>query len=214
MTSPVVITRIQNRRGTQDQFDALYPPGYAGIGGCDINIWTRILLPGELAECTDTRRVFIGNLNGEYFELGAIDSIPPLILNLPPESTFTGIPQLTYVAQPFFKLIYSIVDITGADAFSPGENFTKSGEMQIVSVQNSPLPPPPDTSLPMPIVLPIPQHATLSDNGTEISTYGAGIDINFNAEYSEIDNTVSISYMHNFPSSLTFSTRSIIWSSF
>jgi hypothetical protein len=33
MASPVVVSRIQNRRGTQAQFNALYPPGYNGIGG-------------------------------------------------------------------------------------------------------------------------------------------------------------------------------------
>jgi len=33
MTTPVVISRIQNRRGTKSQLDALYPLGYTGISG-------------------------------------------------------------------------------------------------------------------------------------------------------------------------------------
>jgi hypothetical protein len=33
MSAPVVVSRIQNRRGTQTQFNALYPPGYSGVGG-------------------------------------------------------------------------------------------------------------------------------------------------------------------------------------
>lgn len=67
--TPVVVSRIQNRRGTQADFDNLYPPGYTGTGGA---IGPDILQPGELALCTDTRRVFIGNINGEYIELATL----------------------------------------------------------------------------------------------------------------------------------------------
>ena len=76
MASPVVVSRIQNRRGTQVQFDALYPVGYTGIGGYgslpgfNVTNFPDVLLPGELAFCTDTRRLFIGNINGEYTEVG------------------------------------------------------------------------------------------------------------------------------------------------
>src|SRR5271165_5499288 len=33
MAEPVVVSRIQNRRGLQADFNALYPPGYQGTGG-------------------------------------------------------------------------------------------------------------------------------------------------------------------------------------
>jgi len=72
MASPVTVSRIQNRRGTQAQFNALYPPGYTGTGPVNINLYPNILMPGELALCTDTRRVFLGNLSGEYIELATI----------------------------------------------------------------------------------------------------------------------------------------------
>jgi len=80
MTSPVVSSRIQNRRGTQDQFNGvsgIYPDGYDGVGGYgsqpgfDITNYPNVLQPGEIALCTDTRRTFVGNLNGSYVELAA-----------------------------------------------------------------------------------------------------------------------------------------------
>jgi hypothetical protein len=78
MASPVTVTRIQNRRGTQDQFDDLYPPGYDGTGGFgsvvgfNITNYPGVLLSGEIALCTDSRRVFLGNINGEYLELAVV----------------------------------------------------------------------------------------------------------------------------------------------
>ena len=62
--TPVVVSRIQNRRGTQAQFDALYPEGQPGFG-------PDILQPGEIALITDPPgKVYIGSLNGTYFEIG------------------------------------------------------------------------------------------------------------------------------------------------
>lgn len=77
MASPVVITRIQHRRGLQSQFDGLYPPGYDGIGGFysrpgyNIDAYPDVLVSGELALCTDTCRVFLGNIDGKYTEIAA-----------------------------------------------------------------------------------------------------------------------------------------------
>lgn len=74
---PVTVTRIQNRRGTYSQFLALYPTGYTGVGGYGSMIgytsatYPNVLQPGELALCTDNRKMFMGNLNGEYIEVGA-----------------------------------------------------------------------------------------------------------------------------------------------
>ena len=164
MSTPVVVSRIQNRRGTQSQFNGsyvppgpgpIYPTGYNGIGGFGSvsgpliattstsgtgsvatvsfaaatylenspigssvtitgvtpvgynGIWTvtassgtsvsfasattgvqtvagtitrpynsinypSVLLAGELALCTDSGRVFMGNINGEYLEISVI----------------------------------------------------------------------------------------------------------------------------------------------
>lgn len=78
MAAPVVVSRIQSRRGTQAQFDALYPLGYSGIGGYgslpgfNSTNYPNVLMPGELALCTDTRRVFLGNLNAEYLEFALL----------------------------------------------------------------------------------------------------------------------------------------------
>ena len=104
MAAPVVVSRIQNRRGTQAQFDSLYPPGYTGIGGVSIITWPNILLPGELALATDTRNIYLGNLNGEYVKIstGAGENIAllPLVVSLPPAAIFTVIPELTFLATP------------------------------------------------------------------------------------------------------------------
>lgn len=79
MTTPVVVTRIQNRRGTQDQFDALYPLYYTGTGGFgsipgfNMSTYPNVLSPGEVALCIDTRKTFLGNINGTYVELASTD---------------------------------------------------------------------------------------------------------------------------------------------
>ncbi len=169
MATPVTVTRIQNRRGTQAQFETLYPQGYQGTGGFGDPVWSTqpvlissvvatgttitvsiisaylmppyntllvpgsaivvsgvtpsiyndtytissidtvtspgftlincasiltgsadpdtgsfylpfvienyqgVLLPGEIALCTDSRRMFIGNLNGEYIDVSVSD---------------------------------------------------------------------------------------------------------------------------------------------
>src|SRR5690606_14937459 len=139
-------SRIQNRRGTQTQFDALYPPGYDGVGGVDINLWPNILLPGELALCTDTRRTFIGNLNGEYIELDTFvgDGIvlEPVVVVLPPAATFTVIPELTYAVTPFFTLLYDVTNNLSPDWNTVGSTFSRNVEMKITAVSAfPPLPP-------------------------------------------------------------------------
>lgn len=201
MVSPVVVSRIQNRRGTQVQFDALYPPGYNGVGGADINIWTNILLPGEVALCTDTRRVFIGNLNGEYIEidttLGGGIALLPLVISLPPIGVFTAIPELEYDPSPFFTLLYDVTDSPSLDWNVVGSNFSKNGELKITAVA--------DWSPPTPA-------ATLTDTGTEM--YGPGYtteSISFEAGYNLASDKIQIRYTHNFPTNLTFSTTSLRW---
>ena len=148
MTSQVVVSRIQNRRGTQAQFNAMYPPGYTGVGGAT---GSKILQPGEIALCTDTRRIFIGNLNGEYTEIGVgagggsdIDVynqllLAPLTINLPPSGTFIPVPGLSFTPTPFLSLLYSIVDVPGASPNDAGVAFAKNGEMKITALSSGPV---------------------------------------------------------------------------
>lgn len=201
MASPVVVSRIQNRRGQQSQFDLLYPPGYTGVGGYGSlpgftsTNFPDVLLPGEIAFCTDSRRTFIGNTNGEYVELSPAAPPPPplgpltllpLILQLPPVGVFTTIPALTYTATPFFTLLYDLTDNLSPDWNSVGTNFSRNGTLQLTIVGTTP---------------------TLTDSGTEINlTLNT---ISFQAVYSA--GNINIQYMHNFAGNLTLSSTSIIW---
>lgn len=191
--TPVVVSRIQNRRGTQAQFDNLYPT-YPGTG-------PNILQPGELALCTDTRRIFIGNLNGEYVELaaGSVGPIEPMYqpvqVVLPPSpSTFTLISELEFSATPFLTISYSLTDAVGivpgvpAPPTAVGLNISKNGDLKITAND---------------------YKALLVDTATEINV--TNFDISFKAEYT-VSGNIGISYSHNFPIDLTFSTYTIVWS--
>jgi hypothetical protein len=194
MASPVTVSRIQNRRGTQAQFDALYPPGYNGVGPVDINLYPNILMPGELALCTDTRRVFLGNLTGEYVELASAAGggilLGPLVLQLPPIGIFTPIPQLDYPATPFFTLLYDITDALSPDQNVVGTTFSRNGEMKITAVVDFG-----------------PGSVSLTDTSIDVNT--TLFDISFTADYNGPD--IEISYKHNFPGNLTFSSSTILW---
>lgn len=194
MASPVTVSRIQNRRGTQAQFNALYPPGYTGVGPVDINLYPNILMPGELALATDTRRIFIGNLIGEYVELaaslGAGILLGPLVLQLPPAAVFTPIPQLNYLATPFFTLLYDITDSLSPDQNAVGTTFSRNGEIKITAVTDFG-----------------PGSVSLSDTSVDVNT--TLFDISFSADYNGSD--IEISYIHDFPGNLTFSSSTILW---
>ena len=196
MATPVVISRMQNRRGTQSEFNNLYPT-YPGTG-------SNILQPGELALCTDTSRVFIGNLNGTYFELGSGGgasplsnlALVPIVISLPPAASPTVIPSLNYLPTPFLSILYSIVDVVTLDPNVVGVNFSKGGELSITATTNF---------APSPPLFPV----SLIDNGNEINL--TAFDINFTANYNTLGTLIEVSYTHNFPGNLTFSTSSIIW---
>lgn len=199
--APVVVSRIQNRRGTQTQFLGLYPPGYAGVGGFGsisgytLTNFPNVLMSGELALCTDSRRVFIGNTNGEYIELAEGISgggllLGPVQVSLPPATTFTVIPSLTYLATPFTDFFYSITDSTSPDWNVVGTNFSRSGTLTITAISTS---------------------ATLVDSSSEINTL-APDNISFIATLSGPN--IEISYMHNFPGNVSFSTSSVKWRAF
>jgi hypothetical protein len=187
--TPVVVSRIQNRRGTQSQFDALYPT-YPGVGN-------NILQPGEIALCTDTRRVFVGNLNGEYVEIAVNNSqsnisFLPVQVSLPPVSVMTPIPELVFAPTSFLTILYSMTDVPSAIA-APGLNFSKNGELHITAIVDIPLQP---------------NHVSLTDNSIEVNTLAA--DISISADYN-LDGNIELSYVHNFPFPVTFNTSTIIW---
>jgi len=183
--TPVVISRIQNRRGMQVDFDNLYPSGQPGTG-------PDVLQPGELALCTDTGNMYMGttvnSVNGYYISVGSSSSAPtliPLITTLPPSASWAN--MLTPVtATPFFKVLYSIVDTSTADPNIVGTNFSKNGELAVTSTTNL---------------------ATLADTGIEVNT--TMFDISFQAIRSA--GNIQLQYMHNFPAALTFSTSNIVW---
>lgn len=207
--TPVVVSRIQNRRGTQAQFDALYPT-YPGAG-------PNVLQPGEIALCTDTGRIFVGTVNlasekGYYVELSTSSissslTFLPQTLELPPSpEAWIPIPELSYTATPFYSIMYSVTDAT-AGATTVGTTFSKNGELKITAVS---------------LVSPPPDSATLVDTGVEINTAlpvpnplldppTVTPDISFKADYD--GSNIVISYMHNFTVSLTFSTSTIYWAS-
>ena len=149
-TIPVVVSRIQHRRGTQDQFDALYPPGYTGIGGYDGP--STILQPGEIAVCTDSRRAFMGNLNGEYFEIGSFSGgggtggggpftsngqLVAVSVILPPSNTFVSVPGLSFKAAPLHDIVYSVTDSLSSDANSTGAEYTRSGTLHVTALRST-----------------------------------------------------------------------------
>lgn len=220
MASPVTVSRIQNRRGTQVDFNgliftpggpnSLYPlptipfPGgtgyYPGNPSADpdftVTNYPNVLMPGELALCTDTFTVYIGNINGGYVQLTnppppTISDLvfgPLVVISLPPSpGIFTPIPALNYLATPFFTLLYDITDSPSPDWNTVGTNFSRNGEMKITAV--------------------ISPGVVLTDTSTEVNN--TLHDISFTAAYSGPN--IQISYMHNFPGSLTFSSSTIRW---
>lgn len=209
MTTPVVVTRIQNRRGTQDQFNGvagIYPSGYDGVGGYNppgsgpigftATAYPNVLLPGEIAFCTDSRRIFMGNISGEYVELalgtGSDGVFTPLSISLPPVGVMTVIPALTYTQTPFMKLMYSLTDSLSPDWNTLGPTFSRNGWLEITAVSGT-------------------STAVLSDFGTEVND-SAPSEIYFEANLS--GSNIEISYMHDFAGNITFSTSSFIWAAY
>jgi hypothetical protein len=228
MSSPVVVSRIQNRRGLQDQFNGpngIYPFDYNGIGGYNSipdfneNTYPNVLLPGEIAFCTDTRRVFIGNDNGRFTELDTYNDnslmFEPLSFVLDPSPTFVLVTKevptlpvpttvvLEFAKTPFYTIPYSAAFTnSNPDWNAIGSLFSRNGTLQITAVDTAPLPPPPP-----PFAAPTP--VTLSDISTEINATPSNI--SFIAQYNIDQSRIQILYMHDFPGPITFSTTSISW---
>lgn len=192
MATPVVVSRIQNRRGTQSQFDSLYT-SYPGVG-------PNILQPGEIALCTDTHRIFIGNVNGTYDELGTASSndiiLEPFVKQLAPAASYTLIPEMTIDPTAFFTYLYSVTNSASLDPGSIGVTFSRNGELKLTSVVNF-----------VP-VLPL-APVTMTDVSVEINT--SAYDISFNAEYNNTQTGIDIKYKHNFPGNLVLAISSIQW---
>lgn len=279
MATPTIVTRIQNRRGTQDQFDALYPAAYVsaagatstgvtitvsdttgiytyarpvvsagigafqagtyvvsvdsateftvnlipstplsggasevsiekynGTGGVDIAEYPNVLLPGELALCTDTRKVFIGNINGEYTELQNANTEAPVVKILPPAATFTDISGLRFKSTPFLTVLYSLVNIVSPDWNDvSGTTFSRQGEMKITAIDST-SPPPADPGPPFPT----PTNISLVDFSSDVNTV-SGSDISFTAVYVDSGENIQLQYIHNFPSSVSMSVGTLIW---
>ena len=182
-----------------------------------------ILMPGELALCTDTRRVFIGNLNGEYIELemtvagGANMSFMPTSWVLPPVGSFTPISKvlpgpftvyLEYSSTPFLTVVYDVTDSLSPDWNSVGVNFSRSGELRITAVADfTPIPNPPFPDI---------TAVSLTDVASEVNRYapapplpGPQPTIQFIAQYN--GPKIEILYQHNFPGNLTFTTGTLNW---
>lgn len=275
MTSPVVVSRIQNRRGTQEQFEALYPgpyeslpgatslglivtvndttglyigarpvakfgtgqfaPGtviesidsltqftvnipptvplsgaptvvfverYNGVGGVPISSYPNILLPGELALCTDSRKVYIGNLNGEFVELLVFEPntdllLQPLVKILPPSAVWTDMPDggLEYNTTPFLTVLYDVTDIIDPNWNVTGINFTRNGELKVSARNPS---------------APLASNISLNDSSSD-SNADTNFDISFRAIYDLSGSKIKIQYTHSFLTNLLFSTSTVRW---
>lgn len=203
-TTPVVVSRIQHRRGTQDQFNALYPPGYTGVGGYDGP--STILQPGELAVCMDSRRVFVGALNGEYFEMGTGSGtggggsseccgglIAVSIPLQPSPDTYAPVPGVRFNPTPFHDIQYSATDATSPDVDAPGTMYTRSGKLTITSLKQSAAS----------------DLVNLVDYSVEVNK--TVYDLVFRADYDGDGKSILVSYRHNFPMPLRMTTSSIVW---
>lgn len=235
MTSPVVISRIQNRRGTQAQFDNLYPPGYTGVGGFgsivgfNITNYPNVLSAGEIALCTDTRRTFIGNLNGEYIELGAgggggslsVSDEGSLLTAAATSMDFVGSGvTATAVGSAVTVSVGTppplLITLTPQTSYTliPGLThtatpyYTISYSLVDVTTINPNTPGVNFSSNGTLQITSTTTTATLTQSSTDVNTTSSST-ISFSA--AKVGANIQISYIHNFTGNLTFSTSSLIW---
>lgn len=233
MSSPVVVSRIQNRRGTQLEFNghvyspvgpfSLYPKGYNGDVGYgnfpdfDAIKYPNVLLPGELALCVDTSRMFIGNTDGRYVEIAqehlGTTMLSPLSWILQPTTSGTNPPNfqpitnltgsvLKLIPSPFINISYSVTD-SGSDNWDTvGQTFSRNGNLTITTISESAVLPIP------PINMPPASNVVISDTGASVHV-NANYDISFIAQYN--NGEIEILYNHNFPNDLTLNTNTLIW---
>ncbi len=270
----VVVSRIQNRRGTQTQFEALYPaaytstasgssvgltvtvadttglyvgakpsviagsgkfapgtvvdsvisstqftvnippsvvlagavvrvPKYTGTGSYPLTSYPNVLLEGEVALCTDSKRMFMGSANGEYIEIAAAFTdgiaLSPLTLTLLPTPTPAPVPQLSYFASPFFTILYSLTDSASPDWGQVGTDYSKNGVLKITATEDFT----PVVNAPYPDITPV----NIIDEGIEVSRLSGSV--SFFATYSGTN--IEVSYINTYPVPLTFSSSTISW---
>jgi len=181
-TPQVVVSRIQNRRGTQAEFDALASPK---------------LQPGEIGLITDTQIVYIGNEFGELLELYPQVNITnliftPLVIALVPETDPTVITALSFTPTPFLDILYSVTNATSDIINTVGITFAQNGTLSITAVAPT-----------------IAQSVLLND--TNVSLNQTIYSINFTAQYSDDSSVIQVLYNHNFPGTLYFNTGTIQW---
>lgn len=207
----VVLSRIQNRKGTLVEFEDLYAP---------LSDPSLQLLPGELGlafdESTGEYRLFIGGLtSGTYTEI-AIDGNPttldstlnisPLVVYLAPSAIWSPVTSLWYTPSIsnsntcLLNILYGVVEQELTPVPMSTTPFTKSGQLSITTtpVRSG------DSFTPVSI---------LTDTGTEINQYpDPQPDISFRATYS--GGTVQVEYKHDFPGLVQLSTSTIKWATF
>lgn len=210
MATQVVLSRMQNRRGTQAEFDALY------ISGAPVELQ---LQPGEVGFCTDTHRLFIGNdipvignpytyteipTAGQTVITGSTLEFSPIIISLLPAASWTDVTSLAFTPDAtsphpgLLNIFYTLTELS--PLLSTDVPFTKSGILSVATTTYT------SSSAFIPV-------SKLTDTGTEINTYlSPQPDISFKAEYS--GGTVQIYYKHNFSGSLELSTSTIHWINF
>jgi len=215
--SQVVISRIQNRRGTIAEFQALYPLDYDGSSGYNSTKfpnynptdYPNVLQPGEIGLCTDSEQLFIGSINGTYLGVQVEESnnnlnFAPIVVLLQPSNWIAVGPELEFdpPISSFLNIFYTLSDvnpITGA-----ANQYSKNGTMSITETASL---------------------VQLSDTGIEINTYPVTldpngiplnpIDISFETRYTSIPGgSIQVFYKHNFPNPLYLSTATIQWGPF
>lgn len=192
------ITRFTNRKGTQAQFDALYPRQYNGVGGVDLARYPNVLAQGEIGLCTDTCRVFMGTLNGEYIELEADRAttsqvqLQPFVRYLIPSNTFRPIPGFSFRSVPLMNIEYSVSDSSSSDWTRPGKEYTKNGKLTVSSIDG---------------------NVTHLDSAVETSP-NYNYDIYFKVVTDSSGLACTMFYRHNYKATLTFSSQSTQWAPF
>jgi hypothetical protein len=185
MALPVLFSRIQNRRGTQNDFNTLYIGVDPILGSTN----PALLQPGELAVVTDSENVYIGTIPlGTYFKITSASGFIPLQIVLAPVASYTTIPALTTTTLlSLLNIDYSVAD-TDLSTIKTGITFSRNGELQVTSITTG-------------------AAATLTDNSTELNSTAYAL--SFIAIQS--GSTLEIQYKHNFTGNLYFNTVTQVW---
>lgn len=183
MPTQVVVSRIQNRRGSYDDFISLYVPGAPD---------EQKLQPGELGLCIDTQQLFIGtdDVNAP-FEI-AKDVSPseivftPIIIDLPKTSTWTTLSELSYSNPSSTPETIGLLNILYSLQLIGATGFAKNGTLSVTSLQDV---------------------AALTDTGVEINNLTGDITFKAIAELG----SVHIQYTHSFDETVQMSTTTLKW---